>query len=817
MQHNLKIRRPKLRATLPFIKKDAIRSTNVAYYKSYVRNMKDSLFLEQEKRRKDTQRWDYVSHILENYTKKGYKGFSSAELTLRGIYNKNCAALTSARGQKPLIKTTNLIKVISRPEMMWLAYKRLKGDRGILAKGYAVSKETFNNYSDRQKWLYFRKNTTPDGFSFSDIHLACHLIRKGSYPWGSSRRIWLDKPGSDKKRPITIPPFMNRLVQEVIKMVLVAIWEPDFERMNRAFGFRPNKSSHDAIVALQSNHTVGLPLALEGDISAAYDNVRKEDVIRCLEKKIKDTKFMDLMRSRLDYDYVDMSSRARVKPTMGIPQGGIDSPYLFNIVFHELDQYVMGDIQNYLDNLNSKVGRPHGTASGRRPINRARRNILEPVRAAKRMLARAQRLKEGGFEKNKDTIFLLEKEAKPMLRKVMNSPYQRKFPSEIFYDVATKKYRLFYVRYADDWILLTNADLPVVQKIKKFIKEFLFTSLGAQLSEEKSVITDTRKSPAHFLGFEIASNRKPKLISSPQGLKRVSTFPLLFRPDRTRLINRFHAKGFCDKKGFPISLPWLTPLKATVIIERFNASIRSLMGYYIGFISKDSDMHRWIYILRYSCFKTFSHKYKSTISKIMTRFGADRQSSATKTIEAFAKIQVGPVSYEKGYKLVTFLKAKQECRKKKRWFELNRIFLERENGTIGEYPLKPGSPIITHENFLDMINWVSMRSRAAFDMPCVLCGSSHEVEMHHLEHIRKTAYKDLEPHNYLRVMSPSRVRNRKKIPVCQTCHKLIHGARYQGPPLRSFIKLSDKLVDNRVIHLESFVKPGKEYYSKPLV
>lgn len=81
---------------------------------------------------------------------------------------------------------------------------------------------------------------------------------------GSSRRIWLDKPGSNKKRPITIPPFMDRLVQEAIKMVLVAIWEPDFEKMNRAFGFRPNKSCHDAIVALQSNHTIGLTRALEG-------------------------------------------------------------------------------------------------------------------------------------------------------------------------------------------------------------------------------------------------------------------------------------------------------------------------------------------------------------------------------------------------------------------------------------------------------------------------------------------------------------------------------------------------------------------------
>lgn len=797
MQKQIKLRRPKLRATLPFIKKDAIRGTNVAYYKSYGRDMKDYLFREREKRRLGTQRWDYVSNILEGYTQKGFKGFSRAGATLKGIFKKNCAF---AKGIRPLIKNTNLIKVISKPEMLWLAYKRLKGNRGILTRAATVSRETFNNFSGRQKEMYFRNKVTPDGFSFSDIQLACHLLRRGSYPWGSSRRIWLDKPGSSKKRPITIPPFMDRLIQEVIKMVLIAIWEPDFEKMNRSFGFRPNKSCHDAIVALQSNHTVGLRTALEGDISAAYDNVRKEDVIRCLEKKIHDRKFINLIRARLDYDYVDVKNKIRVKPSMGIPQGGVDSPYLFNIVFYELDQFVMGEVQSYLNKLNSKAGL---TASGRRPIFKPRRNMRD---LALRKLGKAKDLREQGLEKNKDMIFSLEREAKPMLRKVVRQPY---------YDPKVKSYRLFYVRYADDWIVLTNADVPVVQKMKKMIKEFLFTSLGAQLSDEKTVITDTRKLPAHFLGFEIVSHKKPKFMKVPgKGLKRVSTFPLIFRPDRTRLINRFHAKGFCNKKGFPISVPWLTPLEATVIIERFNASIRGLMGYYIDFISRDSDMQRWVYILRYSCFKTFAHKYKSSISKVMKRFGADRHSTSTKTIEVFARIQVGSISYEKSYKLVTFRKAKEECLIRKRWSILNRIFLTREAGTIGNYPLKRERPTITHENFLEMVNWVSLRSRAAFDMPCALCGSPDDVEMHHIKHIRKVAYRDLEPATYIRMMA---LRNRKQIPVCQSCHRLIHGAKYQGPPLRKMVSLSDKLVDNRVIHLESYVHPGEEHHSKPLI
>jgi retron-type reverse transcriptase len=159
-------------------------------------------------------------------------------------------------------------------------------------------------------------------------------------------------------RPITIPPFLDRVVQEAIKIVLYAIWEPDFERTNRSFGFRPNKSCHDAICALKSNVTNGLFTAIEGDIQSAYDNVEKKILLELLEKKIQDRNFIKLMSNRLNYDYVDKFNKSRVKPSMGIPQGGIDSPYLFNIYLHELDVFVLNEVENYLNELNVKAGFP---------------------------------------------------------------------------------------------------------------------------------------------------------------------------------------------------------------------------------------------------------------------------------------------------------------------------------------------------------------------------------------------------------------------------------------------------------------------------
>ena len=770
---------------------------NVAYYKAYSKNMKEYAKLEREKRRRSAKRWDFVTKILDHYKTLGYDGpRSSAAKALLGIYKNNIAY---AKGHKPFRKTTNVFKVVAKPEMLLLAYKRIKRNSGALALAADVDSHTFNNYTPQQKEMFFRKKSRPDGFSLEDVYLTSTLIRKGKYPWGSSRRIWLDKPGSNKKRPITIPPFMDKIVQESIKMVLVAIWEPEFETMNRSFGFRPNKSCHDAISALQSNYTIGLHNALEGDVSAAYDNVRKEDAIRCLEKKIQDKKFIKLISKRLDYDYVDMDSGKRVRPSMGIPQGGIDSPYIFNIIFHELDLFIHNNIQQYLDDINRRTG--FMTGKEQSPKNSHRWALYNKTRRVEQRIAR---LKERSFELNKTEIFTLARKVRYFKIELLKRPW---------YD-PKKRFRLFYVRYADDWILLTNANMEVLAKIKQTIKTFLFDSLGAQLSEEKTLITNTRKNAAHFLGFEICSHNKSKLIKTEKGLTRVSTFPLIFRPDRTRIINRLHSKGFCNKKGFPKSIPWISNLETTVIIERFNASIRGLATYYTEWITRPTDLHRWIYILRFSCLKTVAQKYRSTISKVFRRFGTDRYSAATKTIAAQAKITVGSLTFTKEWKLDTYIGVVRKNQLTNKRQLLYKVFNERESGKIGEYPLKKDRPTVTHENFVDFVTWVSLRTQAPFAMPCCICGSMEQIEMHHIKHIRKAAFSDLREANFLKMMS---LRNRKQIPVCRYCHMhVIHSGEYKGGRLNNQVKVNRNLVDNRIIHIESYVKPGKEYFSKTL-
>jgi nicotine oxidoreductase len=793
-----KLKKAKVVATLPFIKKDAIRQMNIAYYKAQSKNIKQYEHIENEKKRRSTKKWDFVTGILNKFKEAGYTGpRSTAGKTLQGIYQKNVAY---AKNSLPFRKTTNIMNLVAKPEMLLLAYKRLKRNKGAMTRASDVDASTFMSYTEKQKEIFFKKKFLPDGFSLRDIYLTSELLKKGKYPWGASRRIWLDKPGDKtKKRPITIPPFLDKVVQESIKMILVAIWEPDFEKMNRSFGFRPNKSCHDAIIALYSNETLGLSTVIEGDIQGAYDNVKKETIIKLLEKKIKDNKFIKFMKERLNYEYVDEENKIRVRPEMGIPQGGIDSPYLFNIYLLELDKYVHYDLKEDLDNLNEEMK----LAKGRVGVPyKPRRAVDSRLRRRKEWI---EKIKQKPIPlKDKNEFKKVRGEIKKLQHKLNLMPY---------YDKNKRRLRLFYVRYADDWILLTNGNKQIATKIKEKIKTFLQTELGATLSEKKTLITDIKKETAHFLGFEIRRYAKPRLMKTEKGIQRVSTFPLKFSPDKQRLINKLHTKGFCDKKGFPISVPWLSTLEANVIIERFNASIRGLMQYYSEWITSSGEMSRWVYILRYSCLKTLAQKYRSSISKIFKRFGTDMYSKSTKTIAVKTSIKLTDSMYQREWKLDTYTNVKDVCKEQKRWLKLNQVFNEREKGEIGNYPIKPERPTVTHENFVDQITWVSLRTQASLSMPCAVCGSMEDVEMHHIKHIRKTAYSLLKEQNFLRVMS---LRNRKQIPVCQSCHWHIHRGDYKGPPLRTLINLDNKLVDNRVLHVESYVKPGKEYHSKSL-
>lgn len=436
---------------------------------------------------------------------------------------------------------------------------------------------------------------------------------------------------------------MDRVVQESIRMILEAIYAPWFEKRNRALGFRPNKGVKDAMLAItDAKYTTGLHTAIEGDISAAYDKVNKEKLIQILEKRIKDKKFINLIRDRLDYNYFDMESREHVKPSEGIPQGGIDSPYLFNIYMMEFDEYVHNELQEHLDELNKKI-----TDSKRPPYIKFGQNLKSSRDAKKRRIKKFNKKCASPAGKSLYQS-LLHQEIRQLRLK------NHRFRKNENYQSNKRLLRLFYTRYADDWIILTNADSQVTQVMKEKIGKWLTEELSASLSDQKTLITDMRKKRSRFLGCELSINKSR--VQRVKGINRVTLQKvggqiIKLHVERQRYIDRLYMKGFCTKDGIPRELGWLVPLEAPVIIERYNAILRGMVNDKAGLVPFH-ELSRWIYILRYSCIKTLAQKYSTRLGPLHKKY--EVMKNGLKTVGFTVSIRFRGEVWKKDWYLLTY-------------------------------------------------------------------------------------------------------------------------------------------------------------------
>ena len=353
-----KLIRKSLKSQIIFEKKVAIRFSDPKYYLAMGQDILNLDKKEGEKLKMSRPKCARLTALFKkfksqlNYFKKG------TFYTLNAIYNRNrdCAI----ENLEPP-KHRKIMSLVSSVPMLLLAYSKVKRNKGALSIGAPLAHR-------RIKWLNpfqrrFLSNTCngSEGLTYDHFVTTSKLLKKGIYPWGASKRIYISKPGQPgKKRPITIPPFIDRLVQASILRILEAIYEPWFEKLNRSFGFRPNKGCHDAIYNLIRIENRGLFMAIEGDIKGAYDNVKKTKLLSILEKRIQDRKFLNMLKDRLDYIYLDTEQNKYVEEQIGIPQGGIDSPYLWNIYMHEFDLHINSYIEEMFTKLNNKLSHSKG-------------------------------------------------------------------------------------------------------------------------------------------------------------------------------------------------------------------------------------------------------------------------------------------------------------------------------------------------------------------------------------------------------------------------------------------------------------------------
>lgn len=230
---------------------------------------------------------------------------------------------------------------------------------------YAVAYQ--NIYAKEGNMIPGVNGTTIDAMSISRIEQLIEAIRNESYQPAPSRRTYIPKKDG-KKRPLGIPSFDDKLVQEVIRMILEAIYEGYFE--NSSHGFRPDRSCHTALTGIQKTFT-GTKWFVEGDIKGFFDNINHDVLINILSERIADNRFLRLVRKFLNAGYVE--DWAYHKTYSGTPQGGIVSPILANIYLDKLDKYVHKYISEFNKGKERKVNPEAARLKGK--LDRIRKKL----------------------------------------------------------------------------------------------------------------------------------------------------------------------------------------------------------------------------------------------------------------------------------------------------------------------------------------------------------------------------------------------------------------------------------------------------------
>ena len=208
----------------------------------------------------------------------------------------------------------NIYRLLYNRELYLRAYGRLYSNQGAMTKGTTAD--------------------TVDGMSLAKIDRLIDALRYERFRWTPVRRVTIPKPNG-KTRPLGIPTWTDKLLQEVIRMILEAYYEPQFS--DRSHGFRPNRGCHTALGNVV-NYWHGVRWFVEGDIKGCFDNIDHEVMLSVLGEKLRDNRFLRLLKHLLKAGYLEEWRYGRT--LSGTPQGGVVSPILANIYLDRLDKFV---------------------------------------------------------------------------------------------------------------------------------------------------------------------------------------------------------------------------------------------------------------------------------------------------------------------------------------------------------------------------------------------------------------------------------------------------------------------------------------------
>jgi group II intron reverse transcriptase/maturase len=452
------------------------------------------------------------------------------------------------RGKRGL-PLTDVYRQLYNEELYLKAYGRIYRNDGAMTRGIT--------------------DETVDGMSQEKIASIIEALRCERYRWTPVRRVEIPKKNG-KTRPLGIPTWSDKLLQEVMRVLLEAYYEPQFS--THSHGFRPQRGCHTALESIQRGWK-GTKWFIEGDIKGCFDNIDHQVLLKILREKILDNRFLRLVEGLLRAGYCE---QWRYRPTLsGTPQGGIISPLLANIFLDKLDKFV-----------ETTLLETHTRGISRRP-NKEYFLLLH---------RRKRRRASGKWD-----------EAKAMLKQMQ---------SMTAFDSHDPDYRrLRYCRYEDDFLLGFAGSKGEAEQIKSQLAMFLREELHLELSPEKTLITHARTGSALFLGYEVnAMWNNLRIHNGWRGLHGHMglRIPSTFIDERCRRFMRGEKM---------MARPELQQDSDFDIITRYQQEYRGYVEYY-AMAGNLSWLNRLHWVMRDSLLKTLASKYRSTKRRMALKYRA---------------------------------------------------------------------------------------------------------------------------------------------------------------------------------------------------
>lgn len=470
-------------------------------------------------------------------------------------------------------KYERLYRNLYNPEFYLQAYQNIYANKGAMTPGI--------------------DGMTLDGFGKDVVDNLIIQIKNHTYQPNPVKRVYIPKKNG-KKRPLGISSSADKLVQEVIRMILESIYEPTFSK--RSHGFRHDKSCHTALQQIQSTFT-GVKWFIEGDIKGYFDNIDHHILVNILRERIKDEAFIELIWKFLKSGYMEKWEYNATYS--GVAQGSGFSPILANLYLDKFDKFIEKYKESFDKGKQRRFNTEYGKYQGRHQLfnEKCRKNWDKMTDTEKRNARIHLR------ELRKDSLSVPSKDP-------MDENYRR----------------LQYTRYCDDFLIGIIGSKEDAIKVKQDIKEFLLNELKLELSDEKTLIT-SGKDNAKFLSYDITICQDTKTRKTSRGQCRVFNGIVKLYVPKEKWINKLkqhnmlkiiNAKGKTEKWK-PLERAELAFLAPNEIVMKYNEQIRGLYNYY-KLANNVSVLNKYYYIAEYSMYKTLALKYQITMTKAKLKF-----------------------------------------------------------------------------------------------------------------------------------------------------------------------------------------------------